>query len=63
MQQNKAFLACIDDSTLIRRILCKSNQSLLSIDDMQQNKAFLACIGNSTLIRRTLCITDGNLKV
>ena len=63
MQQNKPFLACIDNSTLIRRILCNSDQSSLIIDDMQQNKAFLACIGNSTLIRRTLRITDVNLQV
>ena len=58
MQQSKAFLACIDNSTLIRRILCKSDQCPLNMDDMQQNKAFLACIGNSTLIRRILCNSD-----
>ena len=51
MQQNKPFLACKDNSTLKRRILCNSDQSPLSIDDMQRNKAFPACIGNSTLIR------------
>ena len=58
MQQSKAFLACTDNSTLIRRILCNSDQSPLNIDDMQENKAFLACIGNSTLIRRILCNSD-----
>ena len=63
MQQSKAFLACIDNSTFIRRILCKSDQCPLYMDDMQQNKAFLACIGNSTLIRQTQCITDVNLQV
>ena len=63
MQQKKALLTCLRNSTLIRRILCNSDQSPLNIDDMQQNKAFLACIGNSTLIRQTLCITDGNLQV
>ena len=55
MQQSKAFITCIGNSTLIHRILCNSDQSPSNIDDMQQNKAFLACIGNSTLIRQTLC--------
>ena len=63
MQQIKAFITCIGNSTLIHRIPCNSDQSPLNIDDMQQNKAFLACIGNSTLIRRTLRITDVNLQV